>query len=365
VAVAVAGLTPAVAIVIAVVLGALALFATEPVPVDITAIGVMVTLMLVAPVTTLFADAGLLAAPVELLTPAEGLSGFASAATITVLAMFVLSDGVQRTGVIHLLGTKIAGYTGSSESRQLGATIGLVGPLSGVINNTAAVAILLPMVSKLANDGGISPSKLLMPLSYASMLGGTLTLIGTSTNILASEIAARPEFLGRPLSMFEFTKLGVLVSVVGFLYLLTVGRWLLPARIDPTKDVTEEFELSEYLTEVVVRADSPLAGKSVAAGLRDAPFDVDVLQLVRDDEVFLEPLARKAIRPGDVLVIRTDRETLVELLDAEGIDLLPDVTVDADELEAAEEEHNLVELVVAPGSSLVGDTLAGTRFRER
>jgi di/tricarboxylate transporter len=361
----VAALTPAVLIVVAIVLGALVLFATEPVPVDITAIGVMVALLLVEPVSSVLAGLGVIASDITLIDAQQGLSGFASPATLTVLAMFILSDGVQRTGVIHALGAQIASYTGSSESRQLGATIGLVGPLSGIINNTAAVAILLPMVSNLAHEGGTSPSKLLMPLSYASMLGGTLTLIGTSTNILASEIAARPEFLGRPLSMFEFTHLGVLVSLVGIVYLFTVGRWLLPARIDPTKDITEEFQLGDYLTEVVVREDSPLAGKSVAAGLRDAPFDVDVLQLVRDDEVFLEPLARKAIRPGDILVIRTDRDTLVDMLDAEGIDLLPDVTVDAEELEAAESEQNLVELVVAPGSSLVGDSLAGTRFRER
>ena len=208
-------LTTGMIVVFLVILGALALFATEPVPIDITALAIMVTLMLFGPVTAVLTDIGLLAGAVELVTAEQGISGFASSATITVLAMFILSAGVQRTGVVQILGRKIAALTGDSESRQLGAIIGVVSPISGFINNTAAVAILLPMVTDLAHAGKTSPSKLLMPLSFASMFGGTLTLIGTSTNILASEIASRPEFLGRPFSMFEFTALGAVVGVVG------------------------------------------------------------------------------------------------------------------------------------------------------
>jgi len=127
--------------------------------------------------------------------------------------MFILSDGVQRTGIVQLLGTKIASLTGDSETKQLGATVGLVGPISGFINNTAAVAILLPMVTDIAHEGRISPSKLLLPLSYASMFGGMLTLIGTSTNILASQLSA--ELLDHPFGMFEFTQLGIVVTIVG------------------------------------------------------------------------------------------------------------------------------------------------------
>jgi di/tricarboxylate transporter len=194
----------------------------------------------------------------------RGLSGSASAATLTVLAMFVLSDGVQRTGVVRIPGRKVASLTGNSEGRQLGATIGLVilvavillltslcylwiqtlsawilnssfhvltatsiSHISEFINNTAAVAILLPMVTNLAHEGETSPSKLLMALSYAPTFGGMLTLIGTSTNILASELSGR--LIGRTFTMFEFTQLGIIVSVVGTVYLLTVGRYLTPA----------------------------------------------------------------------------------------------------------------------------------------
>ena len=359
------------AFVFLVILVALALFATEALPVDVTAIAVMVALMLVEPVTTAFVDAGLLAQPVYTLhqpgdgvSPLDrGLSGFASTATITVLAMFILSDGVQRTGIVQILGRKIASLTGESETRQLGATVGLVAPISGFINNTAAVAILLPMVTDIAHTGRISPSKLLLPLSYASMFGGMLTLIGTSTNILASQLSA--DLLGRPFGMFEFTQLGALVTGVGIVYLLTVGRYLVPGRIPAEEDLTEEFEMGEYLTEVVVREDSPLVGRTVREGLTQTELDVDLIQLLRGDRIFLEPLGPKLIQARDVFAVRTDRDTLVELLDIEGLDLVPEAQVDEAELEAATERQSLVEVVIAPGSSLIGETLASANFRQR
>ncbi|WP_336024552.1 SLC13 family permease [Halobellus salinisoli] len=357
-------ISPGVAVVFLVVLAALALFVTEPVPVDVTAIGVMVALLLVQPVSAAAVSVGLLAEPIALFSdyPGDALTGFSSQATLTVLAMFILSEGIQRTGIVQRLGALIAGYTGDSQNRQLGATIGVVAPISGFINNTAAVAILLPMVTDLAERGGTSPSKLLLPLSYASMFGGMLTLIGTSTNILASELSGR--LIGRSFTMFEFTQLGIVVSVVGTAYLLTVGKWLTPERIKPRQDLTEEFGMAEYLTEVVVREDSPLVGQQVQRALVETDFDVDLIQLIRGGEVFLEPLGPKEIKAGDVFALRTDRDTLVELLDVEGLDLVP-TAVDEAELEAGGSRQNLVEVVVAPGSSLVGESLASARFRQR
>ncbi|WP_227380543.1 SLC13 family permease [Haladaptatus halobius] len=340
-------------VVVAIIVAALVLFATEPVPIDITAIGVMVALMVLEPWTQI--------------SPAEGVSGLANTATVTVLAMFILSDGVRRTGIIQLLGQRIATITGDDERKQLGAIIGVVGPISGFINNTAAVAILLPMVTDIADEGKMSPSKLLLPLSYASMFGGMLTLIGTSTNILASDIAARLATQHPSLhafSMFEFTKLGVVVFAFGTLYLLTLGRWLVPARIKPQEDLTEEFQIAMYLTEVVVHEDSPIVGQTVEEAIEESDLDVDIIQLIRNGNVFLEPLARKTIRPGDVFAIRTDRRTLVQLMGLDGLDLLPEVRVTEERLEAASEGQNLVEVIISPGSSLVGETLASTNFRE-
>ncbi|WP_410765884.1 SLC13 family permease [Haloferax sp. DFSO60] len=359
------GITPGIVVVFLVIILALLLFATEPVPVDVTAIGIMVTLMLIQPASAALVSVGILAEPIVLFEsyPGDALSGFANTATLTVLAMFILSEGIQRTGVIQMLGAKISTFTGNSELKQLGATVGLVGPISGFINNTAAVAILLPMVTDLAERGGTSPSKLLLPLSYASMFGGMLTIIGTSTNILASDVYSR--ITGEAgFSMFEFTALGAVVMVVGMVYLLTVGRTLTPMRIEPRRDLTEEFEMADYLTEVVVRADSPLIGQQVQKALVETEFDVDLLQLIRGETVFLEPLGPKEIQAGDVFTVRTDRNTLVNLIDVEGLDLMP-ITVTEDDLEIADKGQNLVEVVVAPGSSLVGESLASAGFRQR
>jgi di/tricarboxylate transporter len=204
------------------------------------------------------------------------------------------------------------------------------------------------------------------------MFGGTLTLIGTSTNILASDLSARlaaqnPAEFGElhAFSMFEFTALGILVSIVGAAYLMTVGRWLTPARIPPREDLTEEFELEEYLTEVVVIGDSPLVGRTVAAALDETEFDVALVQLLRGDKTFAEPLGAKRIRADDVIALRTDRETLVGLIDTEGLQLFPEVNVTDAELEGGDTERSLVEVVIAPRSSLVGESLSSANFRER
>jgi len=264
----------------------------------------------------------------------------------------------------------MAAFAGTSKRRQLLATIGAGGPVSGFINNTPVVAILVPVVSDLAHKGKTSPSKLLIPLSFASMLGGMLTLIGTSTNLLASETAARlGESQGieslHAFSMFEFTQLGVLVLVVGSLYLFTVGYRLLPERVPPEDDYLTEYEMSDYLAEVVVGESSPLVGKTVSEAIDVDRFDADVLQLVRGDERFIRPIGQKVIRPGDVLAIRTDRDTLGGISSVDDLSLVGTPETE-DELEpTTQEEQALVEVVIQSGSSLVGETLASASFRNR
>jgi len=335
---------------------ALVLFATEALPIDITAILVMVLLMVLEPWTQISAR--------------EGISGFSSPATITVLAMLILSTGISRTGVVQRLGNRLADFAGDDPFRQLAATVGVAGPVSGFINNTPVVAILVPVISDLAHEGKTSPSKLLIPLSFASMLGGMLTLIGTSTNILASDVAARlaeqPEYAGlglREFSMFEFTLLGVVVLIIGIAYLMTIGYWLLPERVLPEDDYVEEYELQDYLTEVVVREDSPVAGMTVEDVGQETPLDFDILQIDRSGESFVEPLNRKTLRSGDLLKVRTDRTSLERLMDVDGLDLVGAIT--GDELEQEEEEQGLVEVIVPARSALVGETLASSTFRDR
>ncbi|MEF8871817.1 MAG: SLC13 family permease [Haloarculaceae archaeon] len=331
---------------------ALVLFVTEPVPIDVTALGIMVTLIVLGPWTGV--------------SPQEGVSGFSNPATITILAMMILSEGVRRTGAIRRLQKTVASYTGESEHKQLGATIGLVGPLSGVINNTAAVAVLLPLVSDLAHENGTSPSKLLLPLSYASMAGGMLTLIGTSTNLLASDVASRlaadyPSL--HAFSMFEFTHLGIIVFLVTGVYLLTVGYWLAPSHVTPRSKL-ETTQEEEYLTEVIVGESSPFVGSTIQEALEQVEFEANVTQLIRGGKYHREPPLSMTIRSGDTVTIRLTEDALRTLHDLEGIEFVPEVTPPGG-LDALGPGQTLVEIVVTAGSDLVGETVESSRFQDQ
>ena len=258
---------------------ALVLFLTDYIPPDVTAIGVLVTLVVLEPYTGVPA--------------AEAVAGFGTPATVTIIAMYILSAGVQKTGVVDRLGVALVRRTAGRESRLLGATVGLTGVTAGIVNNTPVVAVFVPMITKIAEQLQLSPSKLLLPLSYAAMLGGTLTLVGTATNLLASDLAgdlaqASPQQYPtlHPFSMFEFTPVGVVILLTGLVYLVTVGRRLTPARIDPFDDLLERFELSERLALMVVRPDSPLVEQRITniGATRDleSELHVDLLRVDHD-----------------------------------------------------------------------------------
>ncbi|MFC7173627.1 SLC13 family permease [Haloplanus litoreus] len=263
------------------------------------------------------------------------MSGFSNPATLTVLAMFILSEGVRQTGVIQILTRKMETFAGDSEFRQLLATVGLAGPSAGFVNNTPIVAVLIPAVTDLARKTGTSPSKLLIPLSFAAMLGGMLTVIGTSTNLLASQIWAQVGGpTAEPFSLFEFTQLGAVVLAVGILYLLTVGRYLTPARITAEGTPTDQFGMADYLTDLVVAENSDLVGSRVRE-VRRGELDLDVFQIVRDGRSIVRGLSSERIRAGDVLSVRASQETLEQVIGDEHLDFLPellDTAADGDEL---------------------------------
>jgi di/tricarboxylate transporter len=334
-------------VVFALVAVAVALFVSEAVSPDVTALSVLVALVLLEPWTGV--------------GPRAALSGFSSTATVTILAMFVLSAGVQRTGAIHRMGSRIAAFTVGDDRRLSAAVVGMTGPLAGFINNTPVVAMFIPMVTELADDAHVSPSKLLIPLSYASMLGGTLTLVGTATNILASDLL--DELVGESYSMFEFTPLGVVVLLVGSAYLLLVAIPLLPERIEAI-DLTHEFGLEGYLHRVYVRGRSPIVGLSVAEAMDELDVDVDIIQIVRGDETFIAPVDR-TIREQDVLTVRADEETLAAFVALGALGRLPSARVTERELAEPEGVGTLVEAVVAPGSALAGESLRTADLRRR
>ena len=337
-------------VVLGVIAVVLTLFIAELVPIDITALGTMVAVILLEPWTGV--------------SPADGVSGFASTATITVLAMFILSEGIRRTGVLRRVGNRILKWAKGSFYKQYGALVGLAGTTAGVINNTPVVAMMIPMSVNLARKSRLSPSKLLMPISFASMMGGMLTLIGTSTSILASDVSAR--LLGHPFSMFEFTVLGAIVLATGLVYLMLVGHRLLPERIKPREDLTEEFEISGYLTQVIVTEDSPLVGYTVRQALEQLKLDVDIVRMERDGKAFAAPLGSKQFRPGDELLLRTNRDTLMQLLETQKLE--PEARSKAfteADFEIERKGETLAEIVLLSDNPIVGETLRSIAFAQR
>jgi len=310
-----------VVVVLAIIAAVFVLFVTQPVPIDATAVALVAVLVILGDWTGV--------------SPAEGVSGFSNPATLTVLAMFVLSEGVRRTGVIQILTRKLVAFAGDNEFRQLLATVTLSGPPGGVVSNVSVVAVLIPAIMNLARQTKTSPSKLLIPLSFASMLGGMLTVVGTITNLLASEVWVQvggPD--AQPFALLEFTHLGAIVLLVGIVYLLTVGRYLTPARIKPTGSPTDAFGMTDYLTDVVVMEGSPLVGSRVGE-LGEEDLDLDVFQIVRGNRTLARGLGSERIQAGDVLSVRADQETLQEVIEQDHVQLLPEVMEAATEDEAS------------------------------
>ncbi len=331
-------------LVVAVIVAAVALFVADALRADLVALLALAVLLV----------AGIV--PV-----AEGFAGFASPATITVAAMFVLSAGLRRTGAVRVLGTMLARLGRRGPRRALAAlSVGTSG-VSAFVNNTAAVAVLLPSVLEVARETRTAPSKLLIPLSYASLFGGVCTLIGTSTNILVSALAEKH---GQPpIGMFELAPVGLVLFAVGTAYMLVIGYRLLPERGVPD-DLTDGFEMSDYLFELRLQPEAA----SVGTALADAPLvrehDLDVIALVRDGEVRQLPAPSTVLHAGDLLRVRGDMATVRAMERRQGVELRPrrdwrDATV------AVGEQASLAELVVAPGSALAGRTLREIGFRNR
>jgi di/tricarboxylate transporter len=320
---------------------AVVLFATEWLPVDLVALVVMSALLVGGVVT-----------------PAEGVAGFGNPATVTVGAMFILSAGLFRTGAVNFVGAALARLGRRSMWPALLAVMVGVGAVSAFINNTAAVAIFLPIMLGLSETLRVSPSKLLMPLSFASMFGGVCTLIGTSTNIVVSSIAERH---GQPpFGMFEFLPLGLAVFATGVLYMLLIGVRLIPNRRTP-EGLTQSFRVDEYLTEVVLLPESESVGHPLGSSPLVRELNIAVLEIFRGDEHIAVPGPSVILHAGDVLRVRADLREIDALQGRVGVNLKPGMHWRKEDLQSA--EAALVEAVVAPNSGLEGRTLEDLKFR--
>lgn len=338
-------MTAEIATVYGLILLALGLFAYERVRVDATAVLVMTLLMLLG-----------------ILDPREALSGFSNVATVTVAAMFVLSTGLRLTGALAPVSRMLGRMGERNPWLALTAMMIVVGSVSGFINNTAAVAIFIPVVIRLARDTGVSPSRLLMPMSFASMFGGIATLIGTSTNLLVNSIAIENGF--DRIGMFEFTPLGLVLFGAGFVYLLVAVRFIPERRSGTGEDLSQRFRIAPYLTEVVLGANAAGVGEPVADNVLVRNLDVDIIEVLRNGEPMSGSAGQLRLRQGDVLRIRAGAREIQRLLALEGVAL---VRPGQDQLDRdlETERDALVEAVIGPDSQLGGQTVAEVNFPGR
>ncbi|CAD5954377.1 putative transporter sll0640 [Planktothrix tepida] len=334
---------------LSIVVLALIAFIFEWLPVDLTALTVTVVLMIL-----------------KLVTPDEGISGFGNSATITVMAMFILSAGITKTGVVQTVRDGLVKWGGKTANQQIFVMGLIVGPITAFINNTAVVAIFLPIIEDWCRKQKISPSKLLIPLSYVTVLGGMITVIGTSTNVLASGISKQLGY--GEFQLFQFTVLGIVTFIIGLIYLAIIAPRLLPDRKPPNFEVLEqEYGLKDYVSELVITPRSSLVGQTVNESEIQRKFDLDVLELIQNKMRFPQPLGDKVLNAGDILIVRSSREDLLKIRDERGLELLPDVKFKEESLETvlSSGEEKIAEVLILSNSRLIGTTLKDLRFRQR
>ena len=328
---------------------ALVAFVAEWLPVDLTALCVAIVLILLG-----------------LVTPEEGIAGFSNSATVTVMAMFVLSAGITRTGVIQVIRDRLLVWGGKNPHQQVFVLGALVGPISAFINNTAVVAIFLPIVEDWCKKQKISPSKLLIPLSYATVLAGMITVVGTSTNILASGISAKLGY--GEFSLFQFTALGLVTFLAGLIYLTIFAPKLLPDRKSSTGEFLEDdYGSKVYLSEVIITPRSNLIGQTLSQSGLQRKFNFDVLELIRNKVHLSQPLADKVLNAGDILIVHSSREELLKIKDERGLEIFADVKFQKGDIESTitTGEEKLAEVLILSNSRLIGTTLKDLKFRQR
>ena len=330
-----------IAFVLGLTIVAVVLFVTEKFSTDVVAVLVMVVLLVSG-----------------ILTPAEGFNGFANPATVTVGAMFVISAGLFRAGAVNFLGRGLRRLARRSSTLMVLVMMLGVGSLSSFLNNTATVAIMIPVIMVVAQRVNTSPSKLLMPLAFASLLGGMCTVLGTSTNILASSMAETAGL--EPLSMFEFSRLGIIFFAVGVIYMMTIGRKMIPEH-RTSGDLTRSFGLGDYLTELQLSDKSPLVGESLESAPLLEEFDIEVLQIIRGKDL-LRPTPKTVLREHDLLRVKGDVGTINELKERAEASLGMQIKWQDSDLES--KDTKLVEAVVGPSSPLAGRSLVESNPRK-
>ncbi len=330
-----------IAIVLILLLLALILFATERLPVDI--VGLILVVLLVA---------------TGILSVKEAIAGFGDEIIITIAGLFVLTGGLLKTGLVDLMGRKLFRIAGDNEFLLI-FLIMIVGTISSTfMNNTTAAAMLIPFVLGLAARSKISPSKLLMPLAFGTIMGGSCLLIGTSTNLAVSGSLDR--YGMQPYSMFELTPVGVIVALLGIIYMITIGRKLLPD-YNINESLTEKYQIREYISEVLVLPQSHLIGKTLAESDINVELELNVIGIIRQGNKITSPGSDEMILAGDLLIVEGQLEKILSIKSEYGLEIKPDFKFNDNFLRDGETE--IFEVLIMKDSKLTGQTLATLNFR--
>lgn len=327
-------------LVLAILLIAILLFATEWLRMDVVSM-----LILVALATT-----GLVSAE-------EAFAGFSNPAVITVGAMFVLSACISNTGIAGRLGEKLLTLAEGSEVRMIAILMFGVAISSAFINNIGAAAVLMPVTVSMARKMHLSPSKLLMPLAFGSLMGGLCTLIGTPPNILMNEMLI--EYTGQSFAFFDFAPIGLILLAVGILYMVVIGRKIIPNR--KAGALTEAYQVKEYITEVEILPESPLNGKTIAGSSLEKDLGLRVRAILRNKKKIPQPRRNRKLRIGDILFLEGNPEGILKAMQARGLSVIPERDNPVATPQA--EQTVVVEASLTTRSSLVGRTLRELRFR--
>ncbi len=318
-------------------------FVMEILPIEVTAMGAIGLLLLF-----------------DVLSWQEAISGFSNPAVITIGAIFIMSRALVKTGFLEVFADFLAKKGGNQKWLTIFIFLLTVSIISGFINNTAAVAIFIPLAIDLCQRFRISPTKILLPLSYAAIFGGTLTLIGTSTNLIVSSVME--EFNMTPFSMFEFTKLGVIFLVLGTLYNLIISKWFMPSR-SIISSLTRKYHMGSFLTEFKIGEDSPLIGRSYGEMEIAQNYNLQVYKIIRDSKNIRFNLHNIIIHKDDIFLVQINVKEMLKFKDDMKVLLLSDVKMNQAELSG--KNHVIVEGIVSQQSALIGKTLQELDFRSR
>jgi di/tricarboxylate transporter len=330
-----------IAITLALLIVAVILFATEKIPVDVVGILLVIGLVMTS-----------------VLTVQEGLSGFGDNIIITIAGLFILTGGLVKTGIVDLIGRRLYKIAGSNEFLLTALIMSVAAISASVLKNTTTTAMFLPVVIGLANRAKVAPSKLLMPLAFGAILGGSCTLIGTSTNLAVS--GAMQRYGMEPYSMFELTPIGIIMVAVGLIYMLFVGRKLLP-NLGGEDSFTEQYHIREYISEVLVLPGSHLIGKTLGEANLNLELDLNVLGIIRGQEQRIAPNSDERIANGDLLIVEGTLANILNVKGEVGLEIKADFELNDRDLESGEIE--LFEIMVMRDSRLVGNTLKTINFR--